>query len=103
MKYPLKIHKTGGFFPASGKCGHCGNSNNGKFVTISFGAQELIAPKTLVPAKVETTFSLIDHGVTESGKHLTVFKNVNDAFFCSTDCLRQFLNQVVTDFERGEV
>ena len=101
MKYPLQLHRTGGFFPASGACGFCGKSNNGHFVCISFSAMEEIKPGTLAPANVEMTFGFADHGVTKTGIPLTIFKNVNDAFFCSTECLRKFFNQLVTDFEQG--
>ena len=102
MKYPLKNHKTGGFYPASGKCGYCDESTNGRFVVISFSAMTEFAPGRLAPAEVQTSFGLFDHGVTKSGAPLNIFENTKDAFLCSTACLRSFLNQLVTDFENLE-
>ena len=100
-KYPLKTHKTGGFFPASGKCGYCGKPNEGKFVAICYSAMKEISPKTFAPINVKTSFSLKDHGVTQSGRSLTIFQDGNDAYFCSISCLRQFFIQIVNDFENG--
>ena len=102
MKYPLETHRTGGFYPPSGCCGFCGSPTNGNFVAISMNAMQLMAgSNTSVPAEVETSLSLIDHGVTKAGVKLEVFRNTNDAFFCSIKCLKAFFNMVVDDFENG--
>ncbi|WLQ15658.1 hypothetical protein O5O45_06985 [Hahella aquimaris] len=101
--YPLPTHKTGGFYPPTGKCGYCGNSNEGNFVVISQSAMEKIpGTNSYAPADVITSFSLLDHGVTKTGQGITIFENTNDAFFCSTECLRNFLNAIVDDFEAGK-
>ena len=66
-------------------------------------AKEQIGDTTsYCPADVKTSFELIDHGITKTGKGITVFENTNDAFFCSTKCLRNFFNTLVDDFEKGE-
>ncbi|PXX33698.1 hypothetical protein [Undibacterium pigrum] len=102
MKYPLKTHKTGKFFPASGNCGTCGKPSDGKFICFSINASERIGDTdSFAPADFITSVSLMDHGVTDSGKPLTLFDDINDTFFCSTVCLRTFFNQVITDFENG--
>jgi len=102
MKYPLQTHKTGRFFPASGTCGNCGKLADGKFICFSINAMERIGnTDSFAPADVITSVSLLDHGVTESGNPLTLFDDINDAFFCSTACLRAFFDRVITDFESG--
>ena len=104
FKYPLKTHKTGGFYPESGGCGYCGKSNSeNKFIVITMSAMEQFGSSNVyTPADVETSFQLIDHGVTKTGKGITVFKNTSDVFFCSTNCLRDFFNTIVDDFELGK-
>ncbi|MES2041461.1 MAG: hypothetical protein V4495_26895 [Pseudomonadota bacterium] len=102
MKYPLKTHKTGMFFPASGCCGQCGKSNNGKFACLTFSAMERIGnTDSFGPADVIKSVHLCDHGVNASGKGFTLFENIDDAYFCSTACLRAFFDQVITDFDNG--
>jgi hypothetical protein len=64
-------------------------------------AMEEYAPDSWTPADVRTSLRLIDHDVTQGGVPITVFENLHDAFFCSTQCLRDFFNQVITDFENG--
>lgn len=103
FKYPLPNHEKGGFYPPSGNCGYCGKSNDGKFVIITMSSMEQIPGTTsFAPSDSETSFELLDHGVTQSGKGLVVFKNTSDAYFCSIKCLRNFFNRIVDDFEAGE-
>ncbi len=102
MKYPLKTHKTGGYFPAHGNCGTCGNPTNGSFVCLSISASERIGDTdSSGPANVKISVHLLNHRVTEPGSGLTLFDGINDSYFCSAVCMRAFFNQVVTDFENG--
>ncbi|SMC29104.1 hypothetical protein SAMN02745857_03606 [Andreprevotia lacus DSM 23236] len=100
LHYPLPSHRNGRFYPAKG-CGWCGCGLDGRFVTLNFTARASAGGAASVAAEVQTSWSLLDHGVTASGRPLIIFQDVEDAYFCSPACLRAFFNQVVTDFEQA--
>jgi hypothetical protein len=92
-------------YPVDGTCTYCKEPTKGNFVVHNGGAL-LRIPGTNSAAPDEnliSSLSLLDHGVTSSGKPLNVCKNEGfgqfEFYFCSTGCLRNFFKTLVDDFE----
>jgi len=104
MEYPI-IKDSDAHYPIDGTCTYCKKPTKGNFVALNGGAL-LKIPGTNMAAPDDnliSTFSLLDHGVTNSGKPLLVCRNEAfgqyELYFCSTSCLRSFFNALVDDFE----
>ncbi len=105
MKYPL-IEGTETHHPRDGTCLSCGKKTGGAFVALNGGALLRIGKSnSAAPNENLWSFlSIIDHGVTKSGKPVRIVENEGygqfEFYFCSTDCLRSFFSGLVDDFER---
>lgn len=105
MKYPI-IKGKRLIFRKGGNCTQCRKKNNGKFVTLNGGAlkRDGNSAITLMQDDILTFLTLCDHGVTKNGHHLKICDNEGfgqfEFYFCSTKCLRSFLNKLVDDFEK---
>lgn len=111
MKLPLQ--QGAGFAVQAGKCAACGQTRVGEphgFAFLNGGALKRIDKRTSVPSDELEGFLAVGyhgaHGGTESeaSAMVSVAEEVPtgqfEYYFCSTLCLRQFLNGCVDELER---
>jgi len=102
MKFPII---QGAQDPGMGVCPGCGGQKNprsGEFIVLSAGAMLPVAEGVAVPAfDCLAFFELLSHGT--HGRGVRIAQDVQGGqfsiHFCSTACLRSFLNECVDVLE----
>ena len=96
MKYPI-IKGKHLIFRKGGDCTYCRKKKNGNFVTLNGGGSGI--------GSMGNSFLTINEiGIAKVTKSLKICDNEGfcqfEFYFCSTKCLRSFLNKMVDDFEK---
>lgn len=110
MKYPIISKKTKSFFPTSDICPICQTNRtqlNSEFFVLNGGALKKINKKTSLSTKKMEGFLSLQYHSGENGQNCGFNIDIVDQskggqfdiYFCSTNCLRLFLNELVDCIE----
>ena len=111
MEYPIISKKTKSFFPTSVVCPICATNRtklNSEFYVLNGGALEKINKNTSMSSgKMEGFLSVQYHSGDDSENCGFNFDIVDkseggqfDIYFCSTNCMRQFFNELIDKIEK---